>query len=83
MEDYILLSGNSASELENKVIKYLKKGYLIAGGHQVTTIGYADYTNAANAIREIRPNKWELTQAVYRLPEEKKEPELIKQKVMI
>jgi len=78
--DYIILSANSVQELQQKVIKYLKEGYILAGGHQVTTVGYADYTNGSNALREISPNKWEITQAMYKL-EQKLETK--KQKVMI
>jgi len=77
--DYVILGAGSAQELQQKVIKYLKDGYIIAGGHQVTTVGYENYTNRANALREISPNKWEITQAMYKL-EQKQE---IKQKVMI
>lgn len=78
--DYLILSANSGPELQKEVIKYLREGYQLVGGHQVTTVGYGDYTNAQNAIREIRPNKWEITQAVYR-PEIKEE--IKKEKVII
>ena len=77
--DYVILGAGSTQELQLKVIKYLKDGYIIAGGHQVITVGYGNYTNEANVLREISPNKREITQAMYKL-EQKQEA---KQKVMI
>jgi len=65
MQDYRILSGKNADELNKKVIEYLKKGYQLAGGHQVTTMGYSNNTNASNALRAISPERWEITQSVY------------------
>ena len=77
--DYVILKASSIKKLQKKVIKYLKDGYIIAGGHQVTPVSYINYTNRSNTIAEISPNKREITQAMYKL-EQKQET---KQKVMI
>jgi len=64
--DYKILRHNDAYSLEEEVISYLKEGYILAGGHQVTTVKYNDYTNANNALREISPRRWEYSQTVFR-----------------
>jgi hypothetical protein len=69
--DYKILEARNAKDLEREVMKYLEMGYQLAGGHQVTTVGYDDYTNGQNALRKIRPNKWNITQVVYKLPQDK------------
>ena len=69
---YEILSGESARELEEKVIKYLNNGYVLIGGHQVTTVGYNDYTNATNSLREISPNRFQISQSVYKENTQKK-----------
>jgi hypothetical protein len=77
--DYKILEARNAKDLEREVMKYLELGYQLAGGHQVTTIGYADRVNARDALSRIVPSGWNITQAVYKLPvkEEKREKKII------
>ena len=79
MEDYKILSANNAKELERIVMKYLSMGYQLAGGHQVTCTDN-DVRSNGSGLYFLRPNQWEITQAVYK-PAQTIEP--IKEKKVI
>jgi hypothetical protein len=72
MTDYKILEARNAKDLEGEVMRYLEKGYQLAGGHQVTVIENDTRTNSTGTYYH-NPSRWNITQAVYKLPQEKEQ----------
>jgi hypothetical protein len=61
---YDIISAKSADDLQKKINKALRKGFLPQGGVSSIVSEYRDYRNNNNALREIAPKTIIYSQAV-------------------